>query len=92
MLPHNLLASLMTVMTIVTLNINELQTKTRVEILASFLRTHEVDILFEQEVTNTEALHITGYTVYQNIGAKMRGTAFLTREGIRLDNIEASPT
>jgi hypothetical protein len=51
-----------------------------------------VDILFAQEVTNTEAVQITGYTVYKNIGATMRGTAFLTREVIQLDNIAASPT
>jgi exonuclease III len=92
MLPHNRLASLVTVITIVTLNINGLQTKTRVEMLTSFLRRHEGDILFAQEVTNTEALQIAGYTVYQNISATMRGTAFLTREGIQLDNIAASPT
>jgi hypothetical protein len=60
--------------------------------LTSFLRRHEVEILFAQEVTNTEALQITGYTVYQNTGATMRGTAFLTREGIQLDNIQASLT
>jgi exonuclease III len=92
MLTHNQLATLMTVITTVTLNINGLQIKTRVEMLTSFLRRHEVDILFAQEVTNTEALQIIGYTVYQNIGATMRGTAFLTREGIQLDNIAASPT
>jgi exonuclease III len=71
----------MTVVTIVILNINDLQTTTRVEMLTSFLRRHEVDILFAQEVTNTEALQIPGYTSYHNIGAKMRGTAFLAREG-----------
>jgi exonuclease III len=76
----------MTVITIVTLNINVLQTKTRVEMLTSFLRRHEVDILFAQEVTNTEALQIIGYTVYQNIGATMRGTTFLTREGIQFNS------
>jgi hypothetical protein len=38
MLTHNQLASLMTVITIVTLNINGLQTKTRVEMSTSFLR------------------------------------------------------
>jgi exonuclease III len=69
MLPHNQLASLMTVITTVTLNINGLQTKTRAETLTSSLRRHEVDILFAQDVTNTEALQIIGYTVYQNIGA-----------------------
>jgi hypothetical protein len=63
MLPHNQFASLMTVITIVTLNINGVQKKTRVAMLTSFLRRHEVGILFAQQVTNTEALHITGYTV-----------------------------
>jgi exonuclease III len=82
----------MTVITIVTLNINGLQTTTREEMLTSFLRRHEVDILFAQEVTNTEALQIPGYTSYHNIGATMRDTSFLAREGIQLDHIAASPT
>jgi hypothetical protein len=40
----------------------------------------------------TEVLHIKGYTTYHNIGASMRGTALLTKEGIQLDNIAVTPT
>jgi exonuclease III len=62
MIPHIHLATLMTVITIVTLNINGLQTTSRVEMLTSFLRSHEVDVLFAQEVMNTED-QVTHHTI-----------------------------
>jgi exonuclease III len=60
--------------------------------LSTFLRQHDVDLLFAQEVTSTEVLHIQGYNTYHNIAAAMRGTALLAKEGIQLGNIAVSPT
>ena len=92
MLTHLNHATLMTVITIVTLNINGLMAPTRVGMLSNFLRQHDIDILFAQEVTSTEVLHIQGYTTYHNVGASMRGTALLARKGIQIDSIVVSPT
>jgi exonuclease III len=56
------------------------------------LRRHDIDILFDQEVTSTEVLQISGYETYQNIGASIRGTAFLAKYGLHLQNIVALPS
>jgi exonuclease III len=82
----------MTIITIATLNINGLMAQTRIGMLINFLRKHDIDILFAQEVTSTEVLHIKGYTTFHNVGATMRGTAILAREGIKLSRIMLSPT
>jgi hypothetical protein len=65
---------LMFVITLATLNINGITARTRVGMLADFLRQH-IDILFMQEVTSMEALNIPGYAAHHNIGASSRGTA-----------------
>jgi exonuclease III len=60
--------------------------------LHDFLRRHDIDILLVQEVTSTEVLHLPGYMTHHNVGASMRGTAFVVKEGFHLDSIVASPT
>jgi hypothetical protein len=60
---------LMLVITLATLNINAITARTRVGMLTDFLRRHDIDILFMQEVTNTEPLNIPGYAAHHNIGA-----------------------
>jgi exonuclease III len=82
----------MTVTTNATLNINGLIAPTRVGMLTDFLRRHEINILFVQEVTSTEVLHIRGYETHQNVGASIRGTAFLAKNGLHLDDIVALPS
>jgi exonuclease III len=55
--------------------------------LENFLRVHDIDILFAQEVTSPETTYIGGYETHHNIGSSMRGTAILAKDGITLTNI-----
>jgi exonuclease III len=60
--------------------------------LHHFLRRYEVDILFVEEVTDADVLQMQGYKAHCNLGTTMRGTVFLTRDGINLENIVRTPT
>ena len=72
------------VIKIATLNINGITAKTRVGMLNDFVRRHDIDILFAQEVTSKEVLNIYGYETYINIGAAIRGTAILAKRELHL--------
>jgi exonuclease III len=52
--------------------------------LEDFTRRHDIDILFVQEVTNTEVTAIRGYESHYNIGTSMRGTALVKRTEINI--------
>jgi len=69
----------MSTIKIATLNINGITTRTRVGMLTDFIRKHDFDIIFAQEVTSTEILNVHAYDTHQNIGAFIRGTAILVR-------------
>jgi exonuclease III len=77
---------------IASININGLSTHTRVGMLLEFIRRHDLDFVFLQEVTDPEILTVTGYTTYFNIGANMRGTAILARHDFPLINVTSLPT
>jgi len=64
---------------IATLNINGITALTRVGTLSKFIKRHELDILFLQEVTNPVVLNFRGYETHHNIRTSMRGTAILVR-------------
>jgi exonuclease III len=72
----------MSVLILATVNIDGFRAPTRVGIFTEFLRHHDIDILFVQEVTNVEVLQTRGYQTHQNIGKSMCGTAILTKYGI----------
>jgi hypothetical protein len=59
--------------TIATLNVNGMASPTRVTMLGKFLRTHDFDIAFLQEVTAPIDLHAFHYDTYLNIGGAGRG-------------------
>lgn len=75
-----------------TLNIYGLTSQTSVAMLDGFLRLQEIDTLLVQEVTRPVLHDIYGYTTHYNIGASMRGTAIITRDGIGLDNVTMTPS
>jgi exonuclease III len=81
----------MAVITFATLNINGLMTQTKVTMLNNFLRTHDTDIPFVQEVTSTEVLNIFGYTTHLNVGTLMRATAIIVKDDINLENVRVLP-
>jgi exonuclease III len=57
-----------------------------------FILVHEIDILLVQEVTKMIQQDLFGYEIHYNIGTSKRGTAIVTREGIRLENIIRLPS
>ena len=60
--------------------------------LHDFLKCHAIDILFLQEVTHPHFDNLPGYTTYTNVGTTMRGTAFMTRNGLQVTNINKIPS
>ena len=81
----------MNILKIATLNINGIHT-TRIATLHDFLKCHAIDILFLQEVTHSHFDNLPGYTTYTNVGTTMRGTAFMTRNGLQVTNINKIPS
>jgi len=77
---------------IATLNINGITARTRVGMLADFIRRHDFDIIFTQEVTSTEVMNVRGYNAHLNIGASIRGTAILAKSTLHLTNIITLPS
>jgi exonuclease III len=77
---------------IATLNINGLSSHIRIAMLGEFMRTHEIEIIFLQEVTQPMLDMIREYAAYINIGTNRRGTAFVTRERMPLTNIMPLPS
>jgi exonuclease III len=55
--------------------------------LLDFIRRHDLDFVFLQEVTDLAVLNNTGYATYLNIGTDMRGTAILARHEFPLTNV-----
>jgi exonuclease III len=79
-------------MNIVSLNINGISARTRVGILHDYVRHHELDIIFLQEVTDPDAFNIIGYVTHLNIGADMRGTAIMARNNLHPTDVTSLPT
>jgi exonuclease III len=71
---------------IASINTNGLSTNTQVGMLLWFIRRHDVDFVFLQEVTDPEIPTVTGYTT------NMRRTAILARHDFPLTNVTSLPT
>jgi len=52
------------VIKLATLNINGIINLTRVGMLTEYIRRHDLDIIFLQEITDPELIQIPGYDVY----------------------------
>lgn len=72
-----------------TLNINTISNQNKINALHNFTRTHDLDILFLQEVYSDE-LFIPGYTVICNVDHNRRGTAVALKHHIKYTNVEKS--
>jgi exonuclease III len=70
-----------------TSNINAITNRTRVGMLTEYIRRHDLDIVFLQEITDPELLPMPGYDIYYNIGSDIRGTAIVAHNDIALINI-----
>ena len=73
-------------------NINGITARTRVGMLADFIRRHDFHIIFTQEVTSTEVMNVRGYNAHLNIGASIRETAILAKSTLHLTNITTLPS
>jgi exonuclease III len=82
----------MNIIKIATLKLNGIYTPNMIAMLHDFLRSHALDILFLQEITYLNFGNLPGYTTYRNVGTTMRGTAFVTRNDLRVTNITKLPT
>jgi exonuclease III len=69
------------------ININGISARTRVEMFIDYIRRHEIDFVFLQEVTDPETVHATGYDTCLNIGTNMRGMAILARHFFPFNNV-----
>jgi exonuclease III len=74
------------------LNINGLTSATKIGMPTDWLYRHNINIIFIQEVTHPEAAQIRRYETYLNIGTTMCGTAILTRNIIRLHQVQIIPS
>jgi exonuclease III len=81
-----------TIIKLATININAITNHTRIGMLTEYIRRHDLDIIFLQEITDPELLQTSGYDVYYNIGSDTRGTATVARNDIILHNINKSPS
>ena len=60
--------------------------------LTEYIRRHDLDIFFLQEVSYPELLPVPGYDIYCTIGSDKRGTAIVARNDIAIMNINTLPS
>jgi exonuclease III len=75
-----------------TLNINALVSQVKMAMLEDFVRQHEIDFFFLQEVKQPKFANLPGCTAYTNIGTNRRGTAILAREHLPLTRTFSLPS
>jgi exonuclease III len=76
---------------IVTLNINGIQSDTRLQML-HLLSGHDVDIVLLQEVSTPYLNTVPRYTEYSNREMEGRGTAILIKDRLQVTNIVLLPS
>lgn len=72
-----------------TININTITSESKLNALRTFIRTHDLDIVFLQEVEN-EQLTIPGFNVVCNVDYARRGTAIAVKQHIKFSHVEKS--
>jgi exonuclease III len=77
---------------IATININGIQSETRLTMLHEFCNHHDINILLLQEVTHHNFDTIQHRNKYINVGTERRGTAIFTKEYIHLTDIKYLPS
>lgn len=74
------------------LNINGIESHTRLQMHEEFLQRHDVEIALLQKVTNENKLVFKGSHSTTNVGTLGRGTAILSKLDLQLHRIESLPT
>jgi exonuclease III len=73
---------------IATLNIHGIASKTKISMLADFLKRLDIDVVLLQVVTNTDFTTIREYNAIVNEGTEKRVKAILAKKELHLQNIE----
>lgn len=73
----------------VSININNITSQTKLDALTSFMRAHEIDVFFLQEVEN-DTINIPGYTMLYNIDNRRRGVAIGLKSTVEHVTVEKS--
>lgn len=76
------------VLRVMTLNINNIQSPEKYQLLSQTLHSLTIDIALLQEVSSPNILHITGYTAEINTDYKTRGTAILLKNHIQYNTVK----
>jgi exonuclease III len=77
---------------IATLNINGIQSQTKMAMLADFVRKQDIDVILLQEMSTIIPVQFGGYVIHHNIGTSGRGTSILTRTQLELRGILRLPS
>jgi exonuclease III len=77
---------------VATLTINALASQVKMAMFEDFVRQHEIEFLFLQEVTRPKFDTLRDYKAHANIKTNRRGTAILTREHLPLTRIVSLPS
>jgi exonuclease III len=72
---------------IATLNINDMSSPMKLQMLKEFISRQNVDVIFLQEVATDDVGQIRGYTSYYNIGTTVRGITVVARNTLQLKKI-----
>lgn len=90
---YNIRLLFMTLTLIVaSLNFGGSSSPTKINALNNFLKAHDIDILFMQEIRHSDFTGIYNYNAYVNIGTHPLGTAILTKPAIELQSIQKLPS
>jgi exonuclease III len=79
----------MPIIKIASININGIQSPTRLGMLMDFLRKHDIEIALIQAIVDPESVCINGYLADTNTGSDMRGTAIIARKGPHIMQIDS---
>lgn len=74
---------------IATININAVRCDTKINALASFIRSAELDVIFLQEVARTN-IDLPGFRIEYNVDERRRGTAIAIRSYFNCNRIDRS--
>lgn len=74
---------------IATLNINNITSKTKLDLLQNTIRLLDIDVICLQEIKNKD-FELNGFDTYTNVDYRERGTAIGIKKGIKHSNVEKS--
>ena len=87
-----LLVMVISLINYATINVNGLRNTTTQALLRDFLKTHNIDICFLQEVNTCNLDFLYDYDYEVNLGPENRGTAIVYRHGLSVTSFDWHPS